>query len=87
MSFNACGEGNGKSSKSQTNSTNKHQKKNAVILIKSCDVSSDITDYTKLESGNVIKKDIENTVIKVYHNTSNKKWVCTKEGKASLVRN
>lgn len=56
------------------------------IIATNCDVD-DINQYTPLQSGDIISKEQNNTVVKIFHFAqNNQKFICVESGKVSVVR-
>jgi hypothetical protein len=51
-----------------------------------CNANNDITDYTLLQTGDIISKDEDNTTINILHNQENEKFACVESGSASVIR-
>jgi hypothetical protein len=51
-----------------------------------CNANNDITDYTPLQTGDIITKDEDNTTINILHNQENQKFACMESGSASIMR-
>lgn len=45
-----------------------------------------IASYIPLYSGDIVTRDEENTVIKIYHNQDNERVACVVSGQASIIR-
>jgi len=51
-----------------------------------CNATDDTTAYTPLQSGDIISKEEEDTIIHILHDQDNQKFACIASGKASIIR-
>jgi len=51
-----------------------------------CNDANDMSNYTPIQSGDIITQEMEDTVINVLHNQDNQKVACLKSGQASIIR-
>lgn len=79
LTFSACG-GGGENGHSDDNNVS------SSVLVQDCNISSDITAYTTMKSGDILRQKAANTVVKIYHSIDDKR-VCTLSGQAYVVRN
>jgi hypothetical protein len=51
-----------------------------------CNANNDMSNYTPLQTGDIITRDEDNTTINILHNQENEKFACVESGKASVIR-
>ncbi len=51
-----------------------------------CDENGDTTAYTRLRSGDVITRASDDTIVAIYHNQDNEKFICLESGSATILR-
>lgn len=76
--FSACGGGSGDSASFKDAET--------IINIVDCNISTNINNYSVLQSNDVIVKDEDNTTVTTYHDVNNNKLICVSYGSAHIVR-
>jgi len=74
ITFNSCGGGSCPAT-TQVLAINAH-----------CNINNDMSQYTPLQSGDIITKEEDNTLISIFHDQDNNKVVCIESGKASIIR-
>eukprot|EP00767_Chilomastix_cuspidata_P008293 gnl/Chilomastix_cuspidata/9460.p2 GENE.gnl/Chilomastix_cuspidata/9460~~gnl/Chilomastix_cuspidata/9460.p2 ORF type:complete len:103 (+),score=5.65 gnl/Chilomastix_cuspidata/9460:29-337(+) len=88
LSFASDGGGGGSSSSSDggtdTPDDNTDSTKTEIV---SCLDSSNIEEYTSLQSDDEIVKDSEETVISIYHDSDGNKKICVESGSAYILTN
>ncbi len=83
--FSACGGGGGSSSTDPDNPDNPDNPDTPTLTqIVSCDSSTNIADYTSLNSEDTIVKDTPDTVVTIYHDSDGNKKVCVEAGSAAV---
>lgn len=76
-SFTACGGGGDSAS---------FKNANTIIQIADCNSSSNIADYTKMQSKDTIIKNETDTTIKTFHDINGGKTICVVNGSAQITR-
>jgi len=83
LSFTSCGKKGGYSTITDDNIGYQLQ---TIPLEAQCNDSNDMSHYTALQSGDILSKEDNNTLIKIFHAQDNKKVSCVVSGKASIIR-
>jgi len=75
ITFNSCGGGGSCPTTTQV-----------LAIDAQCNAINDLSQYTPLQSGDIITKEEDNTLISIFHDQDNNKVVCIESGKASIIR-
>lgn len=76
LTFTACGSGDADFSGTS----------GSTVSIVDCNSSTVVTDYTPLQSADVVVQDDNNTIVNTYHDIDGNKRICVDSGSAHIVR-